>query len=84
MDFLLNLFTGIASGAWQGILTVVGALVGAVVLYFQGKKAQKQEDIIATQKETIDAYKDRTAVEDAFNRATDDERERMRSKYYRD
>lgn len=86
MDFLLKLITSIPFvGDFLGwILGAAGALIGGVFLYFAGKKTARQEGEIATQKETIDAYKDRATVEDDFRNATDDDRERVRDKWRRD
>jgi uncharacterized protein (UPF0333 family) len=79
LDFLLNLLSPI----WQPILATLGVVVAGVVAYFGGKAAQKKDDVIATQKETIHAHETRAKVDAAVAAASPDERERLRNKWRR-
>lgn len=80
MQTILNLLQPF----WGLIVGAAGVLIAVVGAYFKGRSEQKLKDKVATQGETIDAYKDRQNVEDRYRNAPDAERERMRDKWRRD
>jgi hypothetical protein len=84
MGWLLDIAGSILGGFWKEIALGFGALVGVALAYFKGKGDQEKKGRIAAQKETIDAHKDRTTVEDRVRRASDDDIDRMSERYSRD
>lgn len=81
---MAQMITGFIFDHLGSILVGLGSFATLIFAFMKGKSDAKKDDIIATQKEIIDAQQDRSTIEDRFRTATDDERDGMRSPWQRD
>lgn len=77
LDFLLNILKPL----WAPILGALGVALAVLGAYAKGRSEQAARGKIVAQKETIDAYKTRDAVDASVS---DADRQRLRDKWSRD
>lgn len=84
MGWLFDLVMGLIVPNIGGILAGIGGAVAIFLAFFAGKKDERQKGEIKTQGEVIDAYQDRTAVEDRLSNADPAKPGSVRERYTRD
>jgi hypothetical protein len=84
-DWIIGFITNGLSAHLDSILTAIGGVVLVVVAFFSGKKAERQQGTINTQKEIINAHEDRRTAEGIVRGAPAPGKSgSVRNKYQRD
>ena len=84
---MIKLLTGLGSKVWGYVAAAGGIVIAFLAVYFKGKNAAHQEikeETVETVIETHEEVRENEKEIRDLGGSDDDERQRLREKYYRD